>query len=144
MTEKEQNLLWPVPKLYFKVILGDKTEFFFQEVSGLDVETNVAICEVGNKPLFSTVKMPKYNNINTVALKKGVCKAGDEIADWLTGMTRQSVIIQLLDEEDKNLFSWSLKNAFPMKVTRPDFNAKTIEMLIEEIVLSHEGLTMAI
>lgn len=144
MTEKEQEPLWLLPKFYFKVILGDKTEFFFQEVSGLDVETNVAIYKVGNKPLFSTVKMPKYNNINTVTLRKGVCKAGDEIADWLTGMTRQTVIIQLLDEEDKNLFSWSLKNTFPMKVTRPDFNAETIEMVIEEIVLSHEGLTMAI
>ena len=54
---------------------------------------------------------------------------------------RETVTIQLLDEEHNPMFTWTLKNAFPMKVTSTDMNAQKSEVAIEEMVLSHEGLT---
>lgn len=58
-------------------------------------------------------------------------------------VVKETVIIQLLDEEDKPLFTWTLKNAFPKKVTGTQMNAKTGEVAIEELVLAHEGLSMS-
>ncbi|GEM_PF-4432907 len=53
------------------------------------------------------------------------------------------MLIELLDEGAKPLFVWTLKNAWPMKVTTTDMNAQSSELAIEEIVLAHEELTMA-
>lgn len=58
-------------------------------------------------------------------------------------VSRETVTIQLLDEEHKPLFTWTLKNAAPKKVTGASLNAKSSEAAMEELVLSHEGLTMA-
>ena len=58
-------------------------------------------------------------------------------------VARLTVTIQLLDEEHKPLFTWTLKNAFPKKVSGATLNAKTSEAAVETLVLVHEGLTMA-
>jgi len=47
----------------------------------------------------------------------------------------------LLDEAHKPMFTWTLKNAFPLKVSGTDLNAQNSEVAIEEMVLAHEGLT---
>jgi phage tail-like protein len=58
-------------------------------------------------------------------------------------VVRETVTIQLLDEEHQTLFTWTLKNAFPKKVTGASLNAKTSDAAMEELVLAHEGLTMS-
>ena len=55
---------------------------------------------------------------------------------------RQQVTIELLDETGATLFIWTLRNAWPLKVTSTDMNAQNSEVAIEEIVLAHEGLSM--
>ena len=40
-TGAEQDQFWPMPKFYFSVDIGEFTDLPFQEVSGLDVETEV-------------------------------------------------------------------------------------------------------
>ena len=40
-TGAEPDQFWPMPKFYFSVDIGDFTDLPFQEVSGLDVETEV-------------------------------------------------------------------------------------------------------
>ena len=58
-------------------------------------------------------------------------------------VARETVTIQLLDEEHKPLFTWTLKNALPKKVTGASLNAKNSEAAMEELVLAHEGLTLS-
>ena len=53
-----QNAIWPLPKFYFKVDLGDQKNVPFQEVSGLDTETQPIEYRAGNSKDFSVVKMP--------------------------------------------------------------------------------------
>ena len=38
-TGAEQDQYWPLPKFYFSVDIGEYTDLPFQEVSGLDIET---------------------------------------------------------------------------------------------------------
>jgi len=74
--EKEGNV-WPLPKFYFSVDIGDMgTDLRFREVSGLETETQVIECRAGNFAgkfkVFSTIKMPGIAKFGNVTLKQGV------------------------------------------------------------------------
>ena len=71
MAGEAQDNVWPLPKFYFQVKLGD-TEVAFQEVSGLDIEAQIIEYRHGNSPEFSTIKMPGIKKVGNVTLKKGV------------------------------------------------------------------------
>jgi len=144
----EQANPWPVPKFHFKVTFGDVGVIDFQEVSGLDTEYDVMEYRAGAWTPWSTVKQPGLRKQSDVTLKKGMFKNDTALFDYFASVKmnivkRQQVTIELLDEEAKTLFVWTLKNAWPMKVTSTDMNAGSSEVAIEEIVLAHEGLTMA-
>jgi len=146
MAGEKQEAPWPVPKFHFKVTFGDK-EVAFQEVSGLDTEVDIIEYRAGNSVEFSTVKMPGLKKSSDVTLKKGMFKKDDSLFKWINEIKmntieRKNITIQLLDESHEVLFTWSLKNAFPMKVTGTDFNAQNSEAAIEELVLAHEGIKM--
>lgn len=146
MAGEKQEAPWPVPKFHFKVTIGDKGDIAFQEVSGLDTEMTIDYRTLNN-PQFSTVKMPGIKRSSDVTLKKGVFKDDATLFNWfsevkMNTIKRQNVTIQLLDEEHKVMFTWTLKNAFPMKVTGTDINPQNGEAVIEELVLAHERLTM--
>lgn len=139
---------WPVPKFHFKVTFGDVGSINFQEVSGLDTEYDVMEYRAGTWTPWSTVEEPGLRKQSDVTLKKGMFKDDTTLFDYFASVKmnivkRQQVTIELLDEEAKTLFVWTLKNAWPMKVTSTDMNAQSSELAIEEIVLAHEELTMA-
>ncbi|MEM6770799.1 MAG: phage tail protein [Bacteroidota bacterium] len=146
MAGEKQEAPWPVPKFHFKATFGDRGEMAFQEVSGLDTEYDVIEYRAGNSVDFSTVKMPGLRKGSDVTLKKGMFKDDPALYDYfnevkMNTIARQTVTIQLLDEEHNPMFTWTLKNAFPMKVSGTDLNAQNSEIAVEEIVLAHEGLS---
>ncbi|KAA3638017.1 MAG: phage tail protein [Bacteroidetes bacterium] len=146
MAGGSQDPTWPVPKFHFKVTFGDMGEIAFQEVSGLDTEYDIIEYRPGNSIDFSTVEMPGLPKGSDITLKKGMFKDDTALYDYfkevkMNTISRQTVTIQLLDEEHNPIFTWTLMNAFPMKITGTDLNAQNSEVAIEEIVLAHEGLT---
>lgn len=54
---------------------------------------------------------------------------------------RETVTIQLLDKEHNPMFTWMLKNAWPLKTTEIDINSSSGDVAIETLVLAHEGLS---
>lgn len=148
MAGEQQEAPWPIPQFHFMVTLGDKGEIAFQEVSGLDTEYDVEEYRALHSVDFSTVKMPGLKKVSEITLKKGMFKDDTGLFDLLTSVkmntvARLTVTIQLLDEEHKPLFTWTLKNAFLKKVSGATLHAETSEAAIETLVLVHEGLTMA-
>lgn len=146
MAGEAQDSPWPVPKFHFKVTFGDLGDISFQEVSGLDAEYDVIEYRAGNSIDFSTVKMPGLRKGSDVTLKKGMFRNDTSLYNYFNSVkmntiARQTVTIQLLDEEHNPMFTWTLKNAFPVKVSGTDGNAENSEVAIEEIVLAHEGLS---
>ena len=142
----DQDGLWPVPKFHFKVTIGDKGEVVFQEVSGLDTEYDAMEYRAGNSVDFSTVRMPGIRKASDITLKKGMFKNDSALFDYFMGVQmntiqRETVTIQLLDEEHNPMFTWTLKNAYPLKLTGTDMNEQSSEVAVEEIVLAHEGLS---
>ena len=76
-TGAEQDQFWPMPKFYFSVDIGEFTDLPFQEVSGLDIETEVIEYRHGNSPSHSAIKMPGMMKYSDITLKKGVFSLPD-------------------------------------------------------------------
>lgn len=143
-----QDNVWPVPKFYFRVQFGAlKDSVLFQEVSGLDTETQVIEYRHQDHPVFSTVKMPGMKKTNNITLKKGVFAKDNQFWDWfnqikMNTLKRETVTIQLLDEQGNPVMTWTLQNAWPTKIKSTDVKSDGNEVAIETIEIAHEGLTI--
>ena len=147
MAGENQEIPWPVPKFFFSVTFEDQGEIAFQEVSGLDTEYDPIEYRDGNSIVFSTVKMPGLKKQSDVTLKKGMFKDDKKLFQYFASVVmnkikRQTVTTSLMDQDKSALFTWKLKNAWPLKYTGTDLNAQNSEVAIEELVLAHEELTM--
>lgn len=137
---------WPLPKFVFEV-KWDDTVMRFQEVSGLDAESQPIEYRHGDSPSFSVIKMPGIRKHSEVTMKKGVFKSGGPFWDWFNQIRmniiqRKSVTISLLDERDQPIMVWALANAWPNKFSETNLKATGNEVAVETIVFSHEGLTV--
>ena len=135
---------WPLVKFAFNVKIGDH-EMMFEEVSGLNSETQIIKYRSGDSKVFSTVKMPGIKKFSNIRFKKGIFKGDKAFWDFynsvkMNTMERQTVMINLLDEQNAVAMSWSLTNAFPVKITVTDMKADANEVAIETIEMAHEGL----
>lgn len=139
--------IWPLPKFYFQVDWGSDSASF-QEVTGLDVQSDMIEYRSGDSPVFSTVKMPGLVKTGNVSLKKGVFTKDNKFFEWfseikMNTIERRDVTISLLDETGSPTMVWSLSRAWPTKVTSPDLKSDGNEVAIESIEIVHEGITIS-
>jgi phage tail-like protein len=144
-TGADQDQFWPLPKFYFSVDIGDFTDLAFQEVSGLDIDSDVIEYRHGNSPVHSVIKMPGLMKYSDITLKKGVFTTDNRLYDWISKISlntydRLTVVIRLLDENTTPQMTWTLTNAWPKQITSTDMNSQSSEAAIETIVFVHEGL----
>jgi phage tail-like protein len=143
-----QSATSPMPKFNFEVDLGTELRAVpFQEVSGLEAESQVIEYRNGNSPLFSTQKMPGIAKYGNVTLKRGVFVNDDAFAKWyskimMNTITKQTILIKLLDETGKITMQWQLNNAFPTKLTSTDLKSDGNEIAIDTLEIAHEQLIM--
>ena len=98
----QSTAIWPMPKFYFEV-KWDSEVLSFQEVSGLDVESQPIEYRHGDSPVFSTIKMPGLYQYSNITMKKGVFKSDNKFWDWfnqikMNTIKRIPVTVSLLDE----------------------------------------------
>ena len=141
---KQSEAVWPMPKFFFNVAWGGN-EIAFQEVSGLDVQSEEIKYRHGNSKQFSVIKMPGMKKYSNVTMKKGVFKGDNKFWDWLkqiemNTIKRVPVIISLLDQNGDAVMVWTLSNAWPTKITSTDLKSEGNEVAIETIEIVHEGL----
>lgn len=143
-----QGAPWPMPKFYFVVNWGQQqTNISFQEVSGLDTETQVIEYRDSNSSVYSTVKMPGIAKFGNVTMKRGIFANDNTFWKWysqikLNTIKRQTVTIILKDQNQKAVVTWSLKNAWPTKISATDLKSDGNEVAIDTIEIAHEGLTI--
>lgn len=140
---------WPTPKFRFEVNFGDGAQnVSFQEISGLETENQVIEYRASNSPLFSTIKMPGIAKYGNVTMKRGVFAKDNNFWKWydaikMNTIKRVTVTIKLLDESGKPTMTWTLNNAWPIKVTGTDLKSDGNEVAVDTIEIAHEGLTIA-
>ncbi len=139
---------WPIPKFHFSVEIGG-TSVGFQEVSGLSMETQFIEYRAGNDSTFLTQKIPGLKKNGNITLKKGMFHGDELFWHWWNDVQvnkerRETVIINLLDEEGNPLFTWTVNNAFPIKFSAPDLKSDANEVAIESLELAHEGIVQTL
>lgn len=136
---------YPLPAFHFKVSWKDKESVLFSEVSGLNANVEVIEYRHGESKEFSTIKMPGMKKYSNVTLKRGTIAGDNSLFDWwnsinLNQVERRTVTISLLNEKHEPAVTWTLNNAFPMKIDSGSMNAKTNDVLIESVELAYESL----
>ncbi|WP_299604422.1 phage tail protein [uncultured Tateyamaria sp.] len=142
---QSQNI-WPLPAFYFQVTMAGE-DMTFQEVSGLDVESQPIEYRAGNSKVFSTIKMPGLRKTGNLTLKKGVFTRGQTFWDWFSGIKmntikRQDLTISLRDGSGTPTMVWRVMNAFPTKITGTDLKAEGNEIAVDRIEIAHEWITI--
>ncbi len=137
---------YPLTKYYFLVDWGG-TQIGFNEVSGLDLETEVIEYRQGASPEFSKIKMPGMKKFSNVTLKRGSFQGDNEFFDWfntikLNSVERRDITISLLNEDGDPAITWKINKAFVVKVQGTDLKAESNEVAIEAIEIAHEGLVI--
>lgn len=143
----QAGAVWPLPKFHFRV-QWDSEVMSFQEVSGLDVESQPIEYRAGDSKAFSVAKMPGVKMFGNITMKKGVFKGDSKFWDWfneikMNTVKRKPVTISLIDEEGRPTMVWRLTNAWPVKITGTDLKADGNEVAVESLELAHEGLQVA-
>ncbi|MGD9006410.1 MAG: phage tail protein [Desulfobacteraceae bacterium] len=142
----QSTSVWPLPKFYFQV-KWDSEELSFQEVSGLDIEAQPIEYRHGNSKEFSVIKMPGLQKSGNITMKKGIFKSDNKFWDWFSQIKMNTVkriplTISLLDEGGSATMVWSVKNAWPTKITGTDLKSNGNEVAIESIEIVHEGIAI--
>jgi phage tail-like protein len=137
---------YPLPKFHFQVQWGG-TKVNFTEVTGLEVSADVIEYRDGASLEFHKIKMPGMQKFSNITLKRGKFQKDNDFYVWWTQISmntviRRDLIIVLLNENHAPVFTWNVKNAFPVKVNAGDLGADKNEVMIETLELAHEGLTM--
>jgi phage tail-like protein len=145
-TGKVEDAIWPMPKFNFRVELNGAT-LNFSEVSGLDAEAQNIQYRHGNHSGFYTIKMPGIQKVSNVTLKRGVFVGDSKNNDWFsqfrfdpTPIKRNTVTIELLNEDGKPSMAWRLLNAWPTKITSTDMKSDGNEVAIDTLDIAFEGL----
>src|SRR4030042_4787290 len=118
---------YPLPAFHFMIDWGG-SNLGFSEVSGLSIDQQVIEYRDGLSPDFSTIKMPGIRKFGNITLKRGIIKKDNEFYDWLNTIKmntveRRDMTIKLLDEEHNPVMVWSVKKAWPTKITSPTLKA---------------------
>ena len=136
----------PFAQYNFLVKIDGVTRAGFTEVGGLTTEQDVIEYREGNQP--PTVhKQPGLQKFSNITLKRGSVTGDKEFFAWINTVNlnlvqRRDLSISLLNEKHEPVFTWKVKNAFPVKVQASDLKADGNEVAVETIELAHEGLNI--
>jgi len=140
----------------FRVVLsgpGDSplADGGFQEVSGLEVDMDVAEYLEGgrNDGVVQRIGRAKYQQ--RVVLKRGMFASDDararELWQWFQDIVagvrpvrRYDGSVEVHSPAGEPQATWRFTRALPARLVGPALNARTGEIAIEELHLAHEGL----
>lgn len=116
----------------------------FAECTGLEANMEAKAIKEGGRN-YGAAQRAGNTTFPTVVLKRGISVNRNlwQIFNTLaigTFAPRLQVTINLFDINGNSTLAWQLDRAMPVKYKFADFNAKGVEVGIEELHLVHEGL----
>jgi phage tail-like protein len=133
----------PYANYNFTVDIGQGDNIGFSEVDLPEGEIAVIEYREGDDKLSTARKLPGLVKYANVTLKRGLAGRMD-LFDWWKSVrdgqvARRDVAITLLDEQRQPVQRWVLRNAWPVKLDYSPLNALGNDVVIETLVLAHEG-----
>jgi len=134
----------PYLSFRFTVEVDQQVVAAFNEVTGLDVETEVENFREGGVNLHEQQLAGPNKFPSRLVLKRGMTD-DDTLWAWHQEVTqgkisRKDVSILLLDSTGEEQWRWNFRQALPVKWTGPQFRASNAEIAIETLELVHKGL----
>jgi phage tail-like protein len=144
------DITCPLPKFFFKVTINGK-EIAFQEVSGLDQESDTVEYRAGNSSNFIKSKRRGLFKSGQISMKRGTFKGDKVLLDFFAMQkqrdyyptSRQQFIeleIELCDHKGETLVAWNVERAVPIKFSGTDLKSDANEIAIESLEFVHEGI----
>jgi phage tail-like protein len=145
--EKEKKILGISQPFKSQKQPAGLVEASFTEVSGLTQEIQSIDYRDGLDKVTVPRKIPGMSKFSNVTLKRGVFHQRQELQEWFNSkkyntVDRRTVIVELKDPAGQTLISWTLSNAYPIKIDGPSLKSDGNEIAIESMELVHEGLTV--
>lgn len=142
---EQQGSVWPLPKFYFSVRVGDDMDIRFSEVTGLEETAQAIEYRHGDSKVFKPIKMPGLRKVGNVTMRKGVFANDQKFWQWfseirMNTISRRTVVINLLDESGAPKMVWTLHNAWPTKITGADLKSESNEAAVETLELAFESM----
>jgi len=119
----------------------------FNDVSGLQAEIEVQEYREGGVNEYIHKRAGPARYTSNLVLKRGIADS-TQLWSWFCdvlqgNVQRKSLDVVLMDSAGTEQRRWTLRNAYPVKWTGPDFKAQSSEVAIESLELAHEGLVFA-
>ncbi len=136
----------PLLGFNFRLDIGDTLAGFFTEVSGVGSEHEVIEHKVVDKDGHEIIrKIPGRLKWGDVTLKRGIT-SDMQIWAWRDAVvqgsmtdSRKNCTITMMDRNYQAVAVWHFANAWPSKVTGPNFKSDSNEFGVEEVTIVHEG-----
>ena len=136
---------WPSPHFQFQIEWNNEV-CSFQEVGGLNIESQPIEYRSGNSSVFSPIKMPGLQKYGNVTLKKGMTPLNlSQFTAWVNEIKikRTPLIIKLLDETGQTTMTWTLQNAVLTKINHSANNENDESVAIDTAEVTCEGITIS-
>jgi phage tail-like protein len=119
----------------------------FSQCSGLEASMEAKVIKEGGRN-YGAVQRVGPVSFATVVLKRGITSSRD-LWRWFEMTTvqgaysyRLNATISLRDRDNSEPWRWQLSHALPIKFKSADLDARSSEVGIEELHISHQGLTL--
>lgn len=145
-TVEEIKNNYPLPAYHYRVEIDGMDPVSFAEISGLSISRETITYKDGLSCIQGAKHMPGMASDLKFTMKKGVIKADSKLYDWInsiriTTVEKKNISISLMDEKGETpVVTWKVRNAFPVKLEAPSFNAKTNDVAIESLELMADDL----
>lgn len=140
---------WPQAKFMFRVTIDGLPELGFQTVEGLESEVSIIEYRPGNTQYLFKSKRPGLVTYSNITFKKGEFLGDANLRDWwymyawektTNRNERKEILIELLDEAEDVVMTWTVKGCFPVKFTPTSLDAEAdSDPAVEEIEVACES-----
>lgn len=138
----------PLVSFHYSIDIQGVVKGYFTECSGIGSEHEVIEHKIVNDRGRELVqKIPGRLKWENITLKRGITSSMDiwkwrgQVVQGKVEEARKNGTITMFDQELRPIAQWDFVNAWPVKVSGPTVKSDSNEFGVEELVITHEGLT---
>jgi phage tail-like protein len=144
---------YPMVGFYFTLSFSSirsKVDSKFKEVSGIEMELDFTpITEAGDNG--SQINLPARSKFSDLVLKRGVLSSQSPLTEWCYSwllndyskkLQRKDVFLKILNEKGMAIMVWQFTQAYPSKMSITGFNSMDSAIIIEQITLKYESISV--
>lgn len=138
----QQARLHPLASYNFRVSRAGQT-LRFAKVSGLQREFKSVTYRDGLSFLDGE-RISRYSlqTFSSITLEQGVVQGDGDLRAWLEADELQTMEVQLCAASGAPVLAWRVARSLPVKITAPNFDARSNEVAVEVIEVKAAGITI--